>query len=179
MDKEGFWFYTSTVLDTGRKKADVEREWMRKQWFHGGTFRRTILLCAEARSPNECATGCGSRSHRHQCFFFIPILKRPFFLPIWRTSKISVKKNLAELPCVEISDPHGRGTAAVGLVVGTQLLFCFSFAQKSETLPRNKGWMLHFWLQIQAVVTTFGAPGSAGGGKREALEHHWGSLTEH
>lgn len=77
-------FYTSTVLDTGRKKADVQPEWMRKQWFHGGTFRRNILLCAEARWPNECATLCGSRSQGHQCFFFIPIFWSGLFFSLYK-----------------------------------------------------------------------------------------------
>lgn len=68
-----------------------------------------------------------------------------FFSPYTKDFKNERKKILADLPSVEVSGAHGRGTPAVGLVVGTaQPLFCFIFAQKSETLPRNKGWMLHF-----------------------------------
>lgn len=68
-----------------------------------------------------------------------------FFFPYTKDFKNECKRILAESSSVEVSDPRGRGKAAVGLVVGTaQPLFCFSFAQKSYILPRNKGWMLHF-----------------------------------
>lgn len=63
-----------------------------------------------------------------------------FFSPYMKDFKNERKEIFTELSSVEVSDPHGRGT-----VVGTaQPLFCFSFTQKSKTLPRNKGWMLHF-----------------------------------
>lgn len=55
-----------------------------------------------------------------------------FFFLYTKDFKNESKKILAESSSVEVSDPHSRGTAAVGPGVGTgQPLFYFSFAQKS------------------------------------------------
>lgn len=93
-----------------------------------------LMSVPQPLAPGPRDTSVSSSSPSSEVTFFSPCIK---------DFKNERKKVLADLPSVKVSGPRGRGTPAVGLVVGTaQPLFCFSFAQKSE--PRNKGWMLHF-----------------------------------
>lgn len=95
-----------------------------------------LMSVPQALAPDPRDTSVSSSS---------PSSEVTFFSPYTKDFKNERKKILADLPSVEVSGARGRGTPAAGPVVGTaQPLFCFIFAQKSETLPRNKGWMLHF-----------------------------------